>query len=41
MQFMLMIYNDDALLDALPKGQADAMMRTASSTPMSSARRGA
>ena len=27
MQFMLIIYNDDALLDALPAGQADAMMR--------------
>ena len=27
MQFMLLIYNDDTLLDALPAGQADAMMR--------------
>jgi hypothetical protein len=26
-QFMLLIYNDDSLLDALPAGQADAMMR--------------
>ena len=26
-QFMLLIYNDDTLLDALPVGQADAMMR--------------
>jgi hypothetical protein len=27
MQFMLLIYNDDTLVDALPAGQADAMMR--------------
>ena len=27
MQFMLLIYTDDKLLDALPQGQADAMMR--------------
>jgi hypothetical protein len=27
MKFMLLIYNDDTLLDALPAGQADAMMR--------------
>jgi hypothetical protein len=27
MKFMLLIYNDDALLDALPEGEADAMMR--------------
>ena len=27
MQFMLLIYNDDTLLGALPPGQADAMMR--------------
>ena len=27
MKFMLLIYNDDALLDALPAGEADAMMR--------------
>jgi hypothetical protein len=27
MQFMLMIYTDPALLDALPDGEADAMMR--------------
>ncbi|HEU4563768.1 MAG TPA: YciI family protein [Gemmatimonadaceae bacterium] len=27
MKFMLLIYNDDSLLDALPTGQADAMMR--------------
>jgi hypothetical protein len=27
MKFMLLIYNEDALLDALPEGQADAMMR--------------
>jgi hypothetical protein len=26
-KFMLLIYNDDTLLDALPAGQADAMMR--------------
>lgn len=28
MQFLLLIYNEDALLDALPDGEADAMMRT-------------
>ncbi len=27
MQFLLMIYNDDSLLDALPTEQTDAMMR--------------
>lgn len=27
MKFVLLIYNDPALLDALPTGQADAMMR--------------
>jgi hypothetical protein len=27
MQFMLLIYNDPEMLDALPEGQADAMMR--------------
>lgn len=27
MKFMLMIYTDDSLLDALPAGEADAMMR--------------
>lgn len=27
MKFLLMIYNDDALMDALPAGEADAMMR--------------
>ena len=27
MQFLLMIYNDDELLDALPEGEADTMMR--------------
>ena len=27
MQFMLMIYTDSALLDALPDGESDAMMR--------------
>jgi hypothetical protein len=27
MKFMLLIYNDDTLLDALPAGEADAMMR--------------
>jgi hypothetical protein len=27
MKFMLLIYNDAALLDALPEGKADAMMR--------------
>jgi len=27
MKFMLLIYNDSRLLDALPEGQADAMMR--------------
>lgn len=27
MKFMLLIYNDSTLLDALPAGQADAMMR--------------
>ncbi|HBK45564.1 MAG TPA: hypothetical protein DDZ67_03850, partial [Xanthomonadaceae bacterium] len=27
MQFLLLIYNDPALLDALPEGEADAMMR--------------
>ena len=27
MQFMLLIYNDPALLDRLPEGQADTMMR--------------
>lgn len=26
MQFLLLIYNDDALLEALPAGQADTMM---------------
>jgi hypothetical protein len=28
MKFILLIYNDPTLLDALPDGQADAMMRT-------------
>lgn len=28
MKFILLIYNDPTLLDALPAGQADAMMRT-------------
>jgi hypothetical protein len=28
MKFMLLIYNDGTLLDALPPGQADSMMRT-------------
>lgn len=27
MKFMLLIYNDDTLVDTLPNGQADAMMR--------------
>jgi hypothetical protein len=27
MKFLLLIYNDDALLDELPAGEADAMMR--------------
>ena len=27
MKYLLLIYNDDALLDALPAGEADAMMR--------------
>lgn len=27
MKFMLLIYNDSTLVDALPAGQADAMMR--------------
>jgi hypothetical protein len=27
MKFMLLIYNDAGMLDALPEGQADAMMR--------------
>lgn len=27
MKFLLMIYNDDTLMDALPAGEADAMMR--------------
>jgi hypothetical protein len=27
MKFMLLIYNDSALLDALPPGEADGMMR--------------
>lgn len=27
MQFMLLIYNDPTLLDSLPEGQADTMMR--------------
>src|SRR5690349_21687818 len=27
MKFMLLVYNDATLLDALPAGQADAMMR--------------
>jgi hypothetical protein len=27
MKFMLLIYNDNTLLDALPAGQADGMMR--------------
>ncbi len=27
MQFLVLIYNDDSLLDALPEGQADDMMR--------------
>jgi hypothetical protein len=27
MKFMLLIYNEDALLDALPAGEADEMMR--------------
>jgi len=27
MQFLLLIYNDDSLLEALPAGEADAMMR--------------
>ena len=28
MKFLLLIYNDDALLEALPAGESDAMMRT-------------
>lgn len=28
MQFLLMIYNDDTLVEALPAGEADDMMRT-------------
>lgn len=28
MQFLLLIYNEDALLEALPDGEADAMMRS-------------
>ena len=28
MQFLLMIYNDDTLVEALPTGEADDMMRT-------------
>ena len=28
MQFLLLIYNDPAALEALPAGEADAMMRT-------------
>ena len=28
MKFMLLIYNEDALLEALPAGEADDMMRT-------------
>lgn len=27
MKFMLLIYNDDTLVETLPEGQADAMMR--------------
>lgn len=27
MQFLALIYNDDALLEALPEGEADTMMR--------------
>ena len=27
MKYLLLVYTDDALLDALPAGQADAMMR--------------
>jgi hypothetical protein len=27
MKYLLLIYNDDALLEALPTGEADAMMR--------------
>jgi hypothetical protein len=27
MKFMLLVYNDDTLVDTLPDGQADAMMR--------------
>lgn len=27
MQFLALIYNDDALLEALPEGEADSMMR--------------
>ena len=27
MQFLLLIYNDDSLLEALPAGEADTMMR--------------
>ena len=27
MKFLVMIYNDDSLLEALPEGQADSMMR--------------
>ena len=27
MKFLVMIYNDDSLFDALPDGQADSMMR--------------
>ncbi|HVJ38767.1 MAG TPA: YciI family protein [Stenotrophomonas sp.] len=27
MQYLLLIYNDDSLLQALPEGEADAMMR--------------
>ncbi|MCR6699958.1 MAG: YciI family protein [Dokdonella sp.] len=28
MQFLLLIYNEDALLEALPDGEAEAMMRS-------------
>lgn len=28
MQFLLLIYNEEALLEALPDGEADAMMRS-------------
>ncbi len=40
-EFLLLIYNDDALVDALPDGRADAMMRDCFATPTSCAPRAA